>query len=84
MFVLWDTDISITERLPFSYVVNPFINCLFVRVCVASASAVAENKPIVPVRHADNPIVFMDIEIAHVSKGRIFFEVEVNVLLLWS
>ena len=46
--------------------------------CAASAStsAVAENKPILPVKHPDNPIVFMDIEIGHVSKGRIIFEVQ--------
>ena len=45
-------------------------------VCIAaSAAVVAENKPIVPVHHHDNPIVFMDIEISGIAKGRIIFEV---------
>lgn len=45
-------------------------------MCIAaSAAVVAENKPIVPVHHHDNPIVFMDIEISGIAKGRIIFEV---------
>ena len=46
-----------------------------IHVLTASAAVVSEDKPIEPVHHQDNPIVFMDIEISGVAKGRIIYEV---------